>query len=642
MTTLLAIAQLAILAWTSATAEPLLHPIFQDHVVLQREQPIRVWGRANPGEIVTVTLANVTASARADDSGRWQTDVPALPAGGPHTLTARTAHTTQAVNDVLIGDVWLCAGQSNMALQVARTLDARSEIANSANQTIRMLTVPLASSPQPLDNFTEAVRWEVAAPATVPNWGATCFYFARELQKAVRVPMGMINAAWGGSNIQTWMSEAALRAIPGYATPLDALRLYATDQPAAVARWGEVWMNWWRKQRSTQPWAAGARSAQWQPAPAALTPWESWGVPELTQYNGMVWYRTDVVLTPAQAKQSATLAIGAVDEVDATWLNGVFVGSTSDPGRPREYAITAGQLRAGPNAIVVNALDTYAAGGMYGPAEKRVLRLGDGTAIPLSSWHYQIAAGVQSPPRTPWEATGGLTTIRNAMIAPIAGYTLRGALWYQGESNTGRADQYQRLLSGLMADWRASFSPRLPFLIVQLAGYGAPPTKPVESGWAALRDAQRLTVLADGNAGLAVAIDIGDRYDIHPANKQELGRRLARAARRVVYGEKIAASGPAVVSARRVGDDVEVTFTDITGRLVSYSADAPIGFELCGDNRNSCRYATARLSADGVRLAVPPGAAPTRVRYCWADHPICTLFDEASLPAGPFEVKIQP
>jgi sialate O-acetylesterase len=193
-----------------------------------------------------------------------------------------------------------------------------------------------------------------------------------------------------------------------------------------------------------------------------------------------------------------------------------------------------------------------------------------------------------------------------------------------------------------MADWRAKFSPKLPFLIVQLAGYGQPPTAPVNSGWATLREAQRLAVRADGNAGLAVTIDIGERYDVHPANKQELGRRLARAARRVIYGENIPPSGPVPVSAKRVGDDVEVIFSDITGQLIAYSAAAPIGFELCGDDASTCRFAVAEMGTDRVRLEVPAELVPTRVRYCWADHPMCTLFDRAGLPAGPFEVAIQP
>ena len=565
-----------------------------------------------------------------------------MSAGGPHPLTDSTSPATQIVSDVLIGDVWLCSGQSNMALPVARTLDARSEIANAANNSIRMLTVPLASSPVPVDTFSSAVSWEIASPQTVPNWSAACFYFARELQKTVRVPMGMVNASWGGSNIQTWMSEGALRHLPGYPAALDALRLYTTDQPAAVTRWGDLWMHWWNAQRATKPWLPVKADADWQTAPADLGFWESWGVPELTQYNGMVWYRTDVVLTAAQARQSATLSIGAVDEVDATWLNGVFVGSTSDPGQRREYSIPAGRLRAGNNVIVVNALDTYATGGMYGPPATRSLRFADGATIPLTAWHYQIAADVASPPRTPWEATGGLTTIRNAMIAPIAGYTFRGVVWYQGESNTGAAPEYGRTLAAFMADWRAQFARSLHFLIVQLANYGAPPTAPVESGWAELREAQRRAVLDDPRAALAVTIDIGDRYDIHPANKQELGRRLARAARRLIYGEDIPASGPVVAGARRRGGDVEVRFNDVTGKLMAYSAEGPIGFELCGAARNSCRYAVARADSDRVLLAVPEGFAPTRVRYCWADSPVCTLFDGARLPAGPFEVKVEP
>jgi sialate O-acetylesterase len=627
--------------------QQVLHPMFQDHGVLQRDQPIRVYGRSTPGEEITVTLSAASVRARADSQGVWSALLPALPAGGPHTLVARASGgATQTVNDVLIGDVWLCSGQSNMVLPVKNTLDARAEIANSANARIRMLTVGLASSARPRADFATPVRWEVASPATAAEWSATCFYFVRELQKTMTVPMGMVNASWNGSNIQTWMSDAALRAVGGFDDGLDALRLYASDASAATRRWAEIWESWWRSrapaQTSTEPWRAAAPETYWRAAPANLGFWETWGTAELANYNGMVWYRTDVELNADQAAQSATLSLGPIDEIDLTWVNAKAAGGTSGAGTKRLYELPRGTLRAGNNTIVVNALDTYATGGLYGPAQDRVLRLSDGTAIPLAQWRYQVApSGTGSPPRMPWEATGGLTVVHNAMIVPIGAYNFRGVVWYQGESNTGEGERYQSLLAGLMADWRAKFGRDLPFLIVQLANYGAAASAPVNSGWARLREAQRQAVLADANAGLAVTIDIGDRYDIHPANKQELGRRLARAARHVVYGEAIAPSGPVPTGASRQQNDVVVRFRDVQDRLVAYSAEGPIGFELCGTEQTSCRFASARIDANQVRLIVPSGLTPTRVRFCWADSPVCTLYDRSGLPAGPFELPVQ-
>jgi len=614
----------------AASAATLLHPVFQDHVVLQRDQPINVWGEAQPRASVSVSLNDRTVSAQADERGRWHATLPAIPAGGPHELAVRTqSGATQTVNDVLVGDVWLCSGQSNMVLQVHRALDSRSEIANSTNDAIRMLTVPETTSARRLDQFMQPVTWKVAGPSTVPDFSAACFYFARELRKTVDVPMGLIVAAWGGSRIKTWMSEAALRAAGGNDEALDVLALYTERPAAARARWGGMWETWWlqrtHSRRESAPWAIEP-AGEWRTAPRTLGFWEQWGVPELASYDGMLWYRTTVTLSAQQAQQQPVLSLGRVDEMEQTWING-------KPG---------GTLHAGENFIVVNVLDTYSLGGLIGPAE---LKLADGSTVRLDNeWRYQIPpAGIEEPPRPPWDPTRGMGALYNAMIAPLGDLSIRGVAWYQGEANTSTSATYQDLLTRFMADWRGKFGAEVPFLIVQLANYGQPPTAPVESGWAEVREAQRLAVASDAHAGLAVAIDIGERYDIHPSNKQEVGRRLARAARRVAYGEQIAPSGPVARSARKDGTNVIVTFGDVADHLITYSADEPIGFELCGKGGGgSCRYAKARIEGDRVILDAAGFAGATRVRYCWADSPVCTVFDTARLPAGPFQIEVQP
>jgi sialate O-acetylesterase len=244
------------------------------------------------------------------------------------------------------------------------------------------------------------------------------------------------------------------------------------------------------------------------------------------------------------------------------------------------------------------------------------------------------------PPRAPWESVAGLTGLYGAMIAPIEPYGLRGAVWYQGESNTGEPERYEALLAGLMADWRGPFGAELPFLIVQLPDFGPAPTSPVASGWAALRDAQRRAVAADPHAGLAVTIDIGDRDDLHPANKQAVGRRLARAARHVVYGEDLTPSGPRPVDARRQGGRVAVRFADIEGTLLTYSANDAWGFELCGAEQASCRFVPGVVQGEQVFLEAAGETEPTRVRFCWGDGPVCNLYDASGLPAGPFELRV--
>jgi sialate O-acetylesterase len=654
MRKLAGVASLAGLCWmasfvaVSQSAAPLLGPLFTDHVVLQRDSPVNVWGEAAPGAAVTVTLAGASASTHADVQGRWRAALPPQPAGGPHTLTARSGTREQSARDVRIGDVWLCAGQSNMVWNVRASLNGRAEIAASANDGIRQVTIPMVSSTSPRTGFDKPLEWKVAGPETTGDFSGVCYFFVRELAKTQPVAHGMIVSAWGGSKIQPWVSEGALRALGGYDTALAVLETYRGDPSAAAQRWGEVWQRWWLDQttvtRGKTPWLMSRDAADWKPAPVEMTPWESWGVPQLANYNGMLWYRTRVKLTAAQAKLPATLSLGQVDEVDLTWVNGRAIGS-SGCCPERNYPLPAGLLKAGDNLIVVNDVDTYASGGMYGPAEKRALLFADGTRVLLTGWEYQIApTGLDAPLRSPWEATAGVSMIYNAMIAPLHNYSLRGVAWYQGESNTSvpEGKLYQSQLAALMADWRRQFEAPLPFLIVQLASYGPMAAHPVESGWALTRDAQRRAAKADANAGLVVTIDLGNRDDVHPTNKQDVGRRLARVARHVVFGERLSPSGAVLQAAKREGNAVLLTFSDVEGDLVVYNSKDPAAFELCGMAEGSCRYVSAKLSGNGrIALDAHDLAAPTRVRFCWADSPICNLYDSAGLPVGPFESPVQ-
>jgi len=646
---LAAIASLAGVGSAAAAQDTLLGPLFTDHVVLQRDRPINLWGEAAPGAAVSVTLAGASVEARADVRGKWHAALPPQPAGGPHTLTARSGNREQIAQDVLVGDVWLCSGQSNMVWNVRASLNSRAEIAASANNGIRQVSIPMASDTSPRAGFGKPLEWKIASPETTGDFSATCYFFAREIARSQPVAQGLIVSAWGGSKIQPWMSEGAIRTLGGYDTALAVLEQYRGDPAAAAQRWGEVWQRWWLDQKNVtkgkQPWlAVRGDSADWRAAPPEMTAWESWGVPALATYDGMVWYRARVKLTAAQAKLPATLSLGQVDEVDLTWLNGRAIGSNGCCPE-RNYAVPAGLLKAGENLVVVNAVDTYASGGLYGPAEKRALVFADGTRVPITGWEYQVApAGLDAPLRSPWEATAGVSMIYNAMIAPLHDYALRGVAWYQGESNSSVPEgrQYQAQLAALMADWRRQFAAPLPFLVVQLANYGPMAPAPVESGLALTRDAQRRAVAVDGNAGLVVTIDIGNRDDVHPTNKQEVGRRLARAARHVVFGEKLSPSGAVALAAKRDGGNVMVTFAEAEGDLVVHSSRDPAAFELCGAAEGSCKFVSARLAGGSqVSLDGSGMGEATRVRFCWADSPLCNLYDRAGLPVGPFEVGLE-
>ncbi|HEY1725117.1 MAG TPA: sialate O-acetylesterase [Steroidobacteraceae bacterium] len=632
-----------------AQSPPLLHELLQDHAVLQRERPIALWGQSAPGATVSIALGASSASTRADARGGWRAQLPAMSAGGPYELTVRSSSgSSQAVHDLLVGDVFLCSGQSNMELSVLRSGDSRAEIANSSNNAIRMLTIGEASSATPLLHFKTPVAWQVAGPDTVAEWSAACFFFARELQKSTHAPIGLLHASWGGSNIRPWMSVAALHANGGYEPGLKILATYTTDPAAAQAQFAAQWEQWWRahsaERAGTEPWSAHpASAAAFKPAPAGLGDWRFWGVPELQNFTGLIWYRTRFTLNAAQAAAGASLALGPINQVDETWINGHAIGNTFGYGTERSYVIPAGVLSAGANSLVVNVTSTYGGGGLLSGGTPRALHFGNGQTLALEGpWDYQPAASaIGYPPRAPWESVGGLSTLYNAMIAPIGAYPIRAAVWYQGESNTGEADSYQGLLAGLMADWRHQFGADLPFLVVQLPNYGNLSSAPQESGWAELRQAQQRAVAHDAHAGLAVTIDIGDAHNLHPTNKQDVGRRLAQAARHVIYGESIAPSGPVAQQAQRSGAQIAVEFADVDGSLIAYSHDSPIAFELCADAAGSCRYVQAALDGVRVLLTIPTGLTPTRVRYGWADSPICTLFDRSGLPAGPFELRIR-
>ena len=620
-------------------AAPVLNPIFSDHGVLQRGRPISIWGTASPGEQVRVTLGSATATAAADRAGAWHVALPAMGAGGPYTLTATSASGRAAANDVLVGDVWLCSGQSNMELQVSRALNSYNDTQSAGDPQLRILTVPRRTAGTP-QAAIPGLAWQAVTPASVGEFSAACYYMVRELRASERVPIGAIADSWGGTQIRSWMDEASVIAIGD-----DEARLFALgrrDPAGANARFGEIWGAWWRAHSGdaagAEPWHASDR-LRWTRVPA-MTYWEQWGDPHFASFNGMVWMRGHVTLTAAEAEQAATLSLGVIDELDQSFVNGVAVGNRFSWEAPRDYRVPRGLLHAGVNEILVNIFDGSGAGGFAGPADRLHLTLADGSVKPLGEgWEYSVANVTDSPPRAPWDEAMGLSAIYNGMIAPLADYGLTGIAWYQGEADVGLPGSYADRLGAMMAAWRRQFGqPNLPFLIVSLANYGPFATHPVESGWAALREQQRLAVARDPHAALAIAMDLGERLDIHPGNKQEVGRRLARGARALAYGAH-EPPGPQVARATRTGGAILVDFSGVTGGLHSWSSNFVTALELCGPTPQSCRYAQGTAEGHAVHIA-DDGRPATRVRFGWADSPVTNLYDEVPLPVGPFEVRI--
>jgi len=640
-----------LLAGTAHAAEPAAGPrfarIFTDHAVLQRDRPVALWGWAAPRQQVTVALGDHTLKVRTDRGGRWQARFPAMPAGGPYQASIVTAAGKAQLDDLLIGDVYLCSGQSNMEFQLRYATGALSGFGAAANAQLRFVTIDKTSAPAPLADLKTPVAWKVAAPDSVGDASAVCYFMAKSLQESQKVPVGFIASSWGGTTIQSWISPAALRTVKAFAPGVAAVDLYATDPKAAIAREDARIEAWWDaydpNAAAQRAWRAPDFDDTAWPKMSPVTAWKRSGVPALAAFDGVMWLRGTVTLTEAQVRDAERLQLGPVDKYDSSWINGVRVGSGATDWMWRDYPVLPGTLKAGRNSIVLRVLGS---GGLTGPADSRGIRLASGTVVPLDpEWRYQTGMKVQDLKSvtiapSPWEVPTSLTTLYNGMIAPLAGYGLKLAAWYQGESNVGSETEYRTLLPLLMRNWRSDFdAPQLPFLIAQLSTIGTPSAQTGQSSWAAFRAMQGEAAQADPHAALAVTIDVGDRHDIHPTQKLIVGERLARAARVIAYGETgTAPGGPEAMAVTRSGADLKIRFRHVGTGLKAYSAAQAIGFESCIGEQ--CSFATAIPDGDSVTLVAANRPGVTQVRYAWSDAPYVNLYSSDDLPAVPFALPV--
>ena len=610
-----------------AMAAPVLDAYWSDHAVIQRDVPVLVHGHADAGEAVSGTLGTETARASADKSGEFTLRfAPRKASAAPLVLTVGETHIT----DLAVGDVWLCSGQSNMEFAVSQSLNAGGEIASSADSELRLLEVPKAAASQPRTAFVRPASWADATPDTVRGFSAACYFMARDLRHKLGVPIGVINSSYGGSRLDPWLRPQEARGLYG-SQRMDMARSFDSDPLGTVGRFAPMWEAWYMKQDGGHhPWDA-PDSLTWLPVPK-ISIWDDWDGSVLQKKSeGTVWLRRTVDLTAAQVRSAAVLSLGILDEIDMTFVNGHPVGNTFGWDAKRHYTVPARFLKPGKNEIVMAVSNTWGTGGFTSPASELNWQNGDGSVISLGDgWRYSPSAITEYPPRSPWDANAGLAVRYNAMIAPLGPVALKGAAWYQGESDAG-IPGYDTRLTALMAGWRKQFSPDMRFLIVQLANYGAPQSAPAPSQWADLREEQREAVVHDANAELVTAVDLGERTQIHPANKEELGTRLALAAQGIAL--------PKPVKAVREVGAVRVTFAGVDGGLHAWSAQGPIAFELCGQAQDTCRYAAARTEGDDVVLT-SDGKPATRVRYAWADSPVVNTYDARDMALPGFEVPI--
>ncbi|MEE9433776.1 MAG: sialate O-acetylesterase [Sphingorhabdus sp.] len=634
---------------------PKFAKIFTDHMILQRGKPMAIWGTAPEGAQVEVSFNGKTLSTIAEETGIgtnkasvWKVEFPAKAEGGPYDIKVSSAGAgSQTIKDILIGDVFLCSGQSNMEMKVNRVRSAPAEINRKHSPTIRQFHPRYKISPFPLREFAENTGWVVASKKTVPDFSANCYFFAKQLQRHSQTPLGLINSSWGGSQIEAWIDQKNLRGVEGHGESLDILNLYAKDAAAGIAALGAQWERWYKNGSGGKtPWLERpAKGTGWTPVPG-FTSWKSYGADNVKRHDGLVWYRNKFKLTKKQARKPAKIALGKLAKGDIVWVNGHFVGRSTG-WEPRHYDLPAKLLKPGVNLVLVNVRSMWGSGGMLGPAETIGLTPKGGEMVSMAKgWEYkrEPTPGLRMTPLIPWGTTAGYTGMHNAMIAPLTGLQIKGAVWYQGESNTRRADQYDEMLAALIKNWRVMFGADLPVVIVQLPEFGAPPTKPTESTWANLREAQRKAAMSDPNVGLVVTLGLGDPTDIHPTKKQEVGIRTAGVYRGLVGESDADALGFAPKRAYRSGEKTLIELTAAEGGFVTRSADHPIAFELCQsapDTAMSCAYASAALVGNVVTLTSSKIGNPTHVRYCWGASPTCNLHSKDGLPVGPFQMAIE-
>jgi sialate O-acetylesterase len=620
--------------------------LFSDHMVLQRDLAIPVFGTGLPDTSVTVDLAGQHAETTVQTDGTWMVKLRPMKAGGSYDLKVNG---TTVARDVTLGDVWVASGQSNMQMNVGSTRPDQVESARSTPDTdLRMFTVPDVSLETPARDVQG--QWQPASAATVDGFSAAGYWFARTLRESLKVPIGVIHTSWGGTPAESWVSREMLNRHPNLKPMLDTYLegLKSPDMASYQAKLAAFNEG----HRDSQN--AGADQG-WQNAGFSDEAWKSVAMPATVEsvegrdVDGAFWFRKSFHVSPEAAGMAGTLELGAIDDADITYVNGIAVGHTDldVPNHwmvPRSYSIPAGTLRAGENTIAVRVFDTGGGGG-FSSTNMR-LNFAGGSSIPLmGQWKYKVerVATPEGPapvapmgPGNPW-APGSLY---NGMIAPLIPYGIKGAIWYQGESNAGRAYQYRELFPTMIEDWRQRWGQgNFPFYFVQLANYMTRYPEPTESAWAELREAQTMTLKLP-NTGMATIIDIGEATDIHPKDKKNVGYRLALNALAQAYRQKLVATGP-MYRKMSVRDNV-VTLEFLNGKSLRSADGQPImGFSVAGADKKFV-WASATVVGDRVVLTAPAGMKPVAVRYGWADNPAANLVNGANLPAVPFRTDTWP
>ncbi|KQB43746.1 DUF303 multi-domain protein [Flavobacterium daejeonense] len=608
--------------------------LFNDGMVLQRNQIIPVWGWASANERIEVHFKEQVVKTKADKNGKWTVRLKPEIAGGPYELIVKGKNTI-IIKDVLIGEVWLCSGQSNMEFSVGGVMNADKEIKDSNYPMIRQFLVDKEMSSIPKEKLKSG-KWELSSPATVANFTAVGYFCAKKLYQELKIPIGIINASWGGTCVETWTSRegfensAEFKSMIANYSKINMDSLIKNQKKSIIGKIESIQGSKINMHADPQFRGSNFDDSKW---PEMQVPklWEQQQFPNL---DGIVWMRKSIVISKEDAAKEAILELAKVDDDDITYINGIEVGTTIGYNKNRVYKIPAGVLKEGRNSIAVRITDYAGGGGIWGEESELKLTVGN-TVIPLfGAWKFQVIdvnIGI-SPNSYP-------SLLYNAMINPLVPYAIKGVLWYQGEANATRADQYKKAFPTMITDWRAHWNQGdFPFYFVQLSSFdefGGNSNK--GSRWAELREAQNFTLETVPNTGMAVTIDVGNAKDIHPTNKQDVGRRLAAIALNKDYNKKVIYSGPKYESMEIQDNKIILTFSSIGSGLMTPNKYGYLeGFEIAGNDK-VFHYAKAFIKDNKVVVYSDHVQNPIAVHYGWADDASdCNLYNIDNFPALPF------
>lgn len=634
----LLIAGLLLCLSVSAVGQVKLPRIIRDSMVLQRDTKINLWGWASAGEKVTIRFNNQLYKTTTNKSGKWTVQVKPAKAGGPYQMEI-TGKNKIVLKDILIGEVWVFAGQSNME-HMMRQHDVlyADEIMKANNPNIRQFKIPNVTDMQQPAADLPAGSWKHVNSANVMDFSAVAYFFAKQLEAAHHVPVGIINATWGGTPIEAWTSEKGFAAFPAQ------LDIIARNKDTAYLnglrkRPGNVAVGGIAKRPvdkgQEEKWFDVAYQPKGWRNMAIPGYWEDQGVKNL---DGVVWFRKEVEVPASMTGKPAKVFLGRIVDADECYLNGTRIGSTSYMYPQRRYAITEGLLKAGKNILVVRVANNNGKGGFV--PDKPYEMIADKDTIALTGyWQYKVGQ-VFTPMRG--MGGGGITAnsqpaaIFNAMLAPVIPFSVKGFAWYQGESNTSKPEEYARIQPAMILDWRTQWQiPNAPFLFVQLPGFMDYSYQPGESGWARFREAQAKSLTLPYTA-MATAIDLGEWNDIHPDRKKEVGERLALAAEKIAYKKDLVYTGPTLQSSVIDDSTIILTFSNTGSGLTTNDGEPVSEFAIAGADK---KFVWAKAVIEGNRIIVSSEAIgnPQYVRYAWADNPVNpNLFNKEGLPAAPF------